>query len=173
MGGLEYQSGRGNRLTGRFPPFGERLCALDCPFFSLGPSNRMEYSMIRQRVDPDEVVEFALVLFQFRWDTGAVVGIVDRYVGLRQPSIPIHSASFHTIRSGHTYLKELLGSLSLSGARLRPAQNGLLDPSESWREAERSNSWQPNEKCLVAIHRAFSVAGVLQGCQGEGAGKWR
>ncbi len=38
----------------------------------------------------DEVIEFALVLFAFDRRTGQILGVVDDYVGLREPSIPIH-----------------------------------------------------------------------------------
>lgn len=37
----------------------------------------------------DEVVEIALVSFAFRRDSGRIIGIVDEYVGLREPSVPI------------------------------------------------------------------------------------
>lgn len=41
----------------------------------------------------DEVVELALVLFAFARETGEIMGIVDEYVGLREPSCPIPSAA--------------------------------------------------------------------------------
>lgn len=45
----------------------------------------------------DEVVELALVLFAFDRQTGGIVGIVDEYVGLREPgrSIPRDASEVH------------------------------------------------------------------------------
>lgn len=37
----------------------------------------------------DEVVELALILFQYHRSTGEILGIADEYVGLREPSRPI------------------------------------------------------------------------------------
>ncbi|MBS4029922.1 MAG: hypothetical protein KGZ63_00625 [Clostridiales bacterium] len=39
----------------------------------------------------DEVVELALCLFEFSWETGEITQIVERYVGLREPGVPISS----------------------------------------------------------------------------------
>jgi DNA polymerase-3 subunit epsilon len=38
----------------------------------------------------DEVVELAMMLFEFDYSTGEIAGIVDSYCGLREPSVPIH-----------------------------------------------------------------------------------
>ncbi len=38
----------------------------------------------------DEVVELAMILFEFDYSTGEIAGIVDSYCGLREPSVPIH-----------------------------------------------------------------------------------
>jgi len=38
----------------------------------------------------DEVVELAVILFAFDSGLGEIKGIVDEYVGLREPSVPIH-----------------------------------------------------------------------------------
>ncbi|MBO2521417.1 MAG: hypothetical protein CW345_06400 [Firmicutes bacterium] len=48
----------------------------------------------------DEVVEFAIVLFAFDPATGAIAGVVDHYVGLRDPGRPIPPAAtaVHGIR---------------------------------------------------------------------------
>ena len=37
----------------------------------------------------DELIEIAIVLFRFNWVTGQVLGVVDSYVGLREPTVPI------------------------------------------------------------------------------------
>lgn len=37
----------------------------------------------------DEIIELSLYLFEFRRDTGEILRIVEKYVGLREPSIPI------------------------------------------------------------------------------------
>ncbi|MBO8169451.1 MAG: DNA polymerase III subunit epsilon [Thermoanaerobacteraceae bacterium] len=41
----------------------------------------------------DEIVEFCMVLFSFRPDTGELLEIVEEYTGLREPGIPIHPAA--------------------------------------------------------------------------------
>lgn len=41
----------------------------------------------------DEIVEFALCLFEFRRDTGEILGIIDQYVGLRETTKPIPYAA--------------------------------------------------------------------------------
>lgn len=48
----------------------------------------------------DEVVELAFYLFEFRRDSGEITRIVDRYVGLREPAVPISegAARVHGIR---------------------------------------------------------------------------
>lgn len=38
----------------------------------------------------EEIVELAMVLFEFDYADGAIVKIVDTYSGLREPSVPIH-----------------------------------------------------------------------------------
>ncbi|NLG78812.1 MAG: EVE domain-containing protein [Firmicutes bacterium] len=44
--------------------------------------------------DTDEIVELALVLFAFDRNTGRIMGIVDEYVGLREPAVPIHPGAY-------------------------------------------------------------------------------
>jgi DNA polymerase III subunit epsilon len=62
----------------------------------------------------DEVVEFAIVSFWFRWDNGQVVQVADRYVGLREPSIPIPAAAS---RVHGLYMKHVKGKV-LDRARI-------------------------------------------------------
>ena len=47
----------------------------------------------------DEIIELALCLFKFKWATGEIVGIVDEYVGLREPGrgIPRRATAVHGI----------------------------------------------------------------------------
>lgn len=66
----------------------------------------------------DEVVEFALCLFEFRRDTGEITGIVDQYVGLREAvkSIPRAASRVHGIyqndvrgkRLDHSHIEAML-----------------------------------------------------------------
>lgn len=37
----------------------------------------------------DEILELAVCLFEFSWETGEITQIVERYVGLREPGVPI------------------------------------------------------------------------------------
>lgn len=41
----------------------------------------------------DEIVEMALCLFEFCWETGEITRVIDRYVGLREPCVPISSGA--------------------------------------------------------------------------------
>ena len=43
--------------------------------------------------DRDEMVEVAIVLFSFARDSGTVHAVLDQYVGLREPSVPISSGA--------------------------------------------------------------------------------
>lgn len=38
----------------------------------------------------DEVVELAMVLFEFNYNAGEITRVVDSYCGLREPNVPIH-----------------------------------------------------------------------------------
>ena len=38
----------------------------------------------------DEVVELAMVLFEFSYNAGEITRVVDSYCGLREPGVPIH-----------------------------------------------------------------------------------
>ncbi len=38
----------------------------------------------------DEIVELAIVLFEFNYADGTITEVVDSYSGLREPSVPIH-----------------------------------------------------------------------------------
>ena len=54
----------------------------------------------------EEVVELAISLFEYRKGSGEIVGVVDTYVGLREPCVPISSgaARVHGLR-----MKDLCG----------------------------------------------------------------
>ncbi|MBS4007509.1 MAG: hypothetical protein KGZ45_03665 [Clostridium sp.] len=43
----------------------------------------------------EEVVELAICLFDFGRDSGEIIRIVDTYVGLREPGVPISAAAAH------------------------------------------------------------------------------
>jgi DNA polymerase-3 subunit epsilon len=43
--------------------------------------------------DVDEIIELALVEFEFDWDTGEIARLKDTYQGLRQPRVAISQAS--------------------------------------------------------------------------------
>lgn len=57
----------------------------------------------------DEVVEFAIVLFAFDPETGEIAGVVDEYVGLRDPRRPIPpgATAVHGIRDADVRGKRL------------------------------------------------------------------
>lgn len=41
----------------------------------------------------DEIVELALILFAFDRETGEILGVVEEYAGLREPSVPISAGA--------------------------------------------------------------------------------
>src|SRR5690348_5657183 len=47
----------------------------------------VETTGLSQRTD--EVIEFAVDLFAFNRETGEILGVIDSYCGLREPSVPI------------------------------------------------------------------------------------
>ncbi|NLY75670.1 MAG: DNA polymerase III subunit epsilon [Firmicutes bacterium] len=42
----------------------------------------------------EEIIELAIVLFAFHRETGEIMGIIDEYTGLREPSRPISRSAF-------------------------------------------------------------------------------
>ena len=54
----------------------------------------------------EEVIELAICLFEYSKETGEIVRMVDRYVGLREPSVPI---SYGAARIHGLKLKDLCG----------------------------------------------------------------
>lgn len=86
----------------------------------------------------DEVVELALLLFAFDRRTGEVAGVVDEYVGLRQPSRPIPPAA----TAVHGIADDAVRGRVLDDRRVR----ALLDRAEF----------------LVAHHAAFDRAFVTR-----------
>lgn len=51
----------------------------------------------------DEIIEFAIALFQFYQETGEILTILESYTGLREPKAPIHprATAVHGIREDH------------------------------------------------------------------------
>jgi len=42
----------------------------------------------------EEIIELAIVLFAFQRETGKIMGIIDEYIGLREPSRPISRGAY-------------------------------------------------------------------------------
>lgn len=80
----------------------------------------------------DEVVEFAIVLFAFDAKTGQIAGVVDEYVGLRDPGRPIppQATRVHGIRDTDVHGKRLderrIGAL-VERAEFLVAHNASFD----------------------------------------------
>jgi DNA polymerase-3 subunit epsilon len=57
----------------------------------------------------EEIVELAACLFEYRRDTGEVLRVVDRYVGLREPGVPVSAgaARVHGLRPQQLQGKQL------------------------------------------------------------------
>ncbi|HWI52193.1 MAG TPA: exonuclease domain-containing protein [Symbiobacteriaceae bacterium] len=67
----------------------------------------------------DEIIELALVLFAFDVATGEVLGVVDFYVGLREPGRPISEGAYRV----HRISKEMVRGHQLDHQRA----SGLID----------------------------------------------
>ena len=67
----------------------------------------------------DEIIELGILLFEFNADTGQLLGIIDKYVGLREPSVPIHprASQIHGLTQ-----KDLLGQ-SLNKTKVKAMFN--------------------------------------------------
>jgi len=70
----------------------------------------------------DEIVELAIVLFEFDYADGAIVKIVDTYSGLREPSVPIHPGASRV----HGLTIDDLRGERLDARKIR----GLMDQAE-------------------------------------------
>lgn len=42
----------------------------------------------------EEIIELAIVLFAFNRESGKIIGVIDEYIGLREPSCPISRGAF-------------------------------------------------------------------------------
>ncbi len=80
----------------------------------------------------DEVVELAMMLFEFDYSTGEIAGIVDSYCGLREPGVPIrpgaarvHGLTLDNLR-GKQLDNERVQSI-LTKANLLIAHNARFD----------------------------------------------
>lgn len=70
----------------------------------------------------DEIIEFAISLFCFDKNTGKIIGIVDSYCGLREPTIPIPPEASNV---NGIYMKDVKGK-DLDYKRI----NSMLDKAE-------------------------------------------
>lgn len=85
----------------------------------------------------DEVVELALVSFAFRRDSGRIIGIVDEYVGLREPSVPIppdavriHGITWDMVEGqtlDYRRIDELLAPVEFLVAHNAPFDRGFVE----------------------------------------------
>lgn len=80
----------------------------------------------------DEVVELAMVLFEFDYNAGEITRVVDTYCGLREPSVPIHpgAARVHGLTLDNLRGKQLDDSRVqsiLSGSDFLIAHNSSFD----------------------------------------------
>lgn len=62
----------------------------------------------------DEVIELAICRFSFCRESGAIVGILDEYCGLREPGVPISSGAFRV----HGISREQLNGCRLDHDRV-------------------------------------------------------
>lgn len=60
---------------------------------SMGIAGFVDVETTGLSAETDEIVEFCIVLFAFRRDTGLITGILNTYIGLREPSVPINPAA--------------------------------------------------------------------------------
>lgn len=124
----------------------------------------------------DEIIELALCLFRFRWDTGEIVGIVDEYVGLREPSKPIpkQATAVHGICDSHVRgqcldmerVEELIGQCHFLVAHNasfdRNFVNRLfnLSKTKTWLCSMRGIRWRERGYSSMALQSLLKAHGI-------------
>ncbi len=69
------------QLTGSIDPAWGRAAFIDVETTGLNPAY-------------EEIIELAISLFAFNRESGKILGIIDEYIGLREPSCPISRGAF-------------------------------------------------------------------------------
>lgn len=68
-------------LSGKIDPAWGKAAFIDVETTGLNPAH-------------EEIIELAITLFAFNKETGNILGIIDEYIGLREPSCPISRGAF-------------------------------------------------------------------------------
>jgi len=68
-------------ISGKIDPTWGRAAFIDVETTGLNPAH-------------EEIIELAITLFAFNRETGKILGIIDEYLGLREPSCPISRGAF-------------------------------------------------------------------------------
>lgn len=68
-------------LTGNIDPVWGKAAFIDVETTGLNPAH-------------EEIIELAITLFAFNHESGKIMGIIDEYIGLREPSCPISRGAF-------------------------------------------------------------------------------
>lgn len=119
--------------------------------------------------ESDEAVEMALLLFGFDRQTGAVLGVVDQYVGLREPTVPIsagaqrvHGISLAQVR-GQRLDYDRVESI-LTRADLLIAHNAPFDRRFvcSLSETAREKPWRCSMSGIDWYGKGFASRGLQQ-----------
>ena len=68
-------------ISGRIDPAWGKAAFIDVETTGLNPAH-------------EEIIELAITLFAFSRESGKILGIIDEYIGLREPSCPISRGAF-------------------------------------------------------------------------------
>lgn len=89
------------RLTENINPAWGKAAFIDVETTGLDPNH-------------EEIIEFAISLFAFNRESGKIMGIIDEYIGLREPSCPISRGAFMV----HQISKEAVKGMILDRAKI-------------------------------------------------------
>lgn len=127
----------------------------------------------------DEVIELAICRFSFHRESGAIVGIVDEYCGLREPGVPISPGAFRV----HGISREQLNGrrldhervvAMLAGSEFVVAHNASFDrgfvtrlfpgsEAKPWLCSMRGIDWRRKGFAGVALQRLLEAHAIDSG----------
>lgn len=133
----------------------------------------------------DEIVELALILFAFDRETGKILGVVEEYAGLREPSVPIsaeassvHGITWEMVRGRR--LDESRIERMLRRAEFLVAHNAVFDRGfvirlfpvaarKPWLCSMRNVNWHRFGFSSTALQNLLQYHGIVTGSAHRGA----
>jgi len=124
----------------------------------------------------DEIIELSMYLFEFRWDNGEIIRIIERYVGLREPTVPISPGAQRVNRISLNELKGKYLDITLienliDKAEFLVAHNASFDKgflgrliqqsaTKTWLCSLRNIDWKGKGFKSCALQNLLEVHGI-------------